>query len=582
MKTIDLDSPMPDEKTMLKHSLNAWQLRKQARLTKPERYDSQVWFGESITGLELAMEADAPELTTRCLSECLALACASVVATAMSAQSLRVTLVDEPEFVCQNQTCLPRQWLAGLMAAVVADDRARLSLLASAFFEEITNDGEAFAESFGIAFCTVALAQPGQSESIMMAAKLATSDNDQALVNSLTAIQQNLPIDYQYLNGLESLSLSTLAHWLVKAGEFDDENHLNSPEPELMPEISCQLPVRAVLHDREPHWFFDLYGYKRSGRKHSLVTDSDNALLANYTIKSSHEMPGVEASFELVGINQSPKARLALDAGELLFLSDWYLELSDSLAQSVDERKEQQYCLENALETLNAILLRIPADEEQVPVISIKSALGKESFDTAPDRFTRQSLQTVYIAYKNRQNKINEAQARAVDTEKTVPKANSDIVRHQALTTIEILKDQLSPILYALSIDRTGEVLANLLPQKEDYAKAFVGEAVDVARQYYVDMSIKEMTFPSIAQSQLLCHLAPAGMFESDNELSRHFPGGYRGISSLLNPHRVWVRWKYVRPGESSGMAYDGLVWLDDHWAWFPKPYRPLASLARQ
>ena len=47
----------------------------------------------------------------------------------------------------------------------------------------------------------------------------------------------------------------------------------------------------------------------------------------------------------------------------------------------------------------------------------------------------------------------------------------------------------------------------------------------------------------------------------------------------LLDPHRVWARWKFVRPGEPSGMAYDGLVWVDDHWAWFPKPYRVLAHL---
>ena len=29
-----------------------------------------------------------------------------------------------------------------------------------------------------------------------------------------------------------------------------------------------------------------------------------------------------------------------------------------------------------------------------------------------------------------------------------------------------------------------------------------------------------------------------------------------------------------------SGLAFDGLVWCDDHWAWFPKPYRFLANTA--
>ena len=34
----------------------------------------------------------------------------------------------------------------------------------------------------------------------------------------------------------------------------------------------------------------------------------------------------------------------------------------------------------------------------------------------------------------------------------------------------------------------------------------------------------------------------------------------------------------FVQPGEAHGMAHDGLVYLDDHWAWFPKPWRVLSS----
>src|SRR5437667_82451 len=82
--------------------------------------------------------------------------------------------------------------------------------------------------------------------------------------------------------------------------------------------------------------------------------------------------------------------------------------------------------------------------------------------------------------------------------------------------------------------------------------------------------------YPSSEQTALLCYVAPAGMLAEENELSWYFPGGYRAIAPWLNPHRVWVRWKHVKPGETSGLAYDGLVWIDDHWTWFPKPYRAL------
>jgi hypothetical protein len=40
----------------------------------------------------------------------------------------------------------------------------------------------------------------------------------------------------------------------------------------------------------------------------------------------------------------------------------------------------------------------------------------------------------------------------------------------------------------------------------------------------------------------------------------------------LLDPQRVWVAWEVIPLGKSAGMAYDGLVWIEDHWAWFPKP----------
>lgn len=160
--------------------------------------------------------------------------------------------------------------------------------------------------------------------------------------------------------------------------------------------------------------------------------------------------------------------------------------------------------------------------------------------------------------------------------------------RAQALGILEMLKPQVEPLLLALSRDRSGEVLRSVRPRDEDYAKAFVGGAAELARKAYEpiwgagDLGQFDLRHPDATQTVLTCDAAPAGMLAGDNELSRRFPGGYRGIAGLLDPHRVWVRWRLTRPGESAGMAYDGLVWLDDHWAWFPKPYRLLAAHQQQ
>jgi hypothetical protein len=152
----------------------------------------------------------------------------------------------------------------------------------------------------------------------------------------------------------------------------------------------------------------------------------------------------------------------------------------------------------------------------------------------------------------------------------------------QALAAVQVLKVSLAPLLQSLSHDRGGKLMATLRPRPEDYARAFREPAAAFARTAYE--AAWEQDPPriraSVGAARLQMDLSPAGMLAEDNILSQAFPGGYRTISHLLDPHRVWARWKYVAPGDNNaGMAYDGLVWLDDHWAWLPKPYRMLAPL---
>jgi hypothetical protein len=157
--------------------------------------------------------------------------------------------------------------------------------------------------------------------------------------------------------------------------------------------------------------------------------------------------------------------------------------------------------------------------------------------------------------------------------------------REQVLGLVDALTPLVLPVLRAIAGDADGSAVRELLPRDDDYGLAFIGEAVAAARDYYGEWwprQLAEGVTPSVDPDwRIEAHLAPAGLLGSDNELSRPFPGGYRKIASWLNPHRVWVCWHYRPPDAGAGIAMNGLVWLDDHWAWLPKPYRLTDVLPR-
>lgn len=182
---------------------------------------------------------------------------------------------------------------------------------------------------------------------------------------------------------------------------------------------------------------------------------------------------------------------------------------------------------------------------------------------------------------------IADAATRAADILETAeqgPDADAELTAQaEAFAAIEVLKRQLTPLLEGLAVTRDDRLVGTFRPEPQDYERVFEPAAVDTAREEYETLwkAALRLGPPASPSSRVECHVAPAGMLSYPNELSERFPGGYGTIASLLQPQRVWVAWKVVERGESAGTAYDGLVWVDDHWAWFPRPYRMLAALVR-
>ncbi|MFZ4701381.1 MAG: hypothetical protein ACOYMG_15125 [Candidatus Methylumidiphilus sp.] len=327
-------------------------------------------------------------------------------------------------------------------------------------------------------------------------------------------------------------------------------------------------PMRLFSKD-EAEWFLDMHGFPFEARTHRNVVHGDSEELINRS-SGAPGLPLTETHFFLFKPDApSNTLPLALDAGQLLHLYGILRSGIQQLSQGDELTRIQlrAYLLEADV-LLNALDARFPANGDLMDTGELTSRLGREMMIAAPECFSR-----IWVA----------GQRKWLEQYLIPPASNEGSnSRDRALASIEILREQVTPLLRALSHDRSGDILQAVRPRDEDYAKVFAASVSEFVKEAYTKIWEQSAgkPFPDSAQTQLVCHIAPAGMLTEDNELSLHFPGGYRAVARLLNPHRVWVRWKFCRPGESIGMAYDGMVWIDDHWAWFPKAYRVLESVA--
>ena len=156
-------------------------------------------------------------------------------------------------------------------------------------------------------------------------------------------------------------------------------------------------------------------------------------------------------------------------------------------------------------------------------------------------------------------------------------------MRIQANAIVKALSELVMPVVAALvGPDGPAHVEA-LRPRDDDYSSVFDGAIVSPVRSAYEPLwrTTPKLERPVPGALTVRVDAAPAGMLREDNELSRRFPGGYRALAPHLRPEPIWFVWQYLRPGESAGMRYDGLVRLPDRWVWFPKPYRIVREILR-
>ncbi|WP_238006879.1 hypothetical protein KZZ52_24870 [Dactylosporangium sp. AC04546] len=124
------------------------------------------------------------------------------------------------------------------------------------------------------------------------------------------------------------------------------------------------------------------------------------------------------------------------------------------------------------------------------------------------------------------------------------------------------------------------ETVKTLQPTAADYAAVFTDDLAGKAESFYktklwngekIDMGV------SAAQTDLKLFQATTDDIRKwTPAVKRDFPGGYEQLGPHLKPGLTVYRWKYTEPGADSGRAYEGLVFVNDHWIWVPKAWEIL------
>jgi hypothetical protein len=116
---------------------------------------------------------------------------------------------------------------------------------------------------------------------------------------------------------------------------------------------------------------------------------------------------------------------------------------------------------------------------------------------------------------------------------------------------------------------------APLKPSKADVAAVYQGELGEKLATRYDEMWAKTpmVIKPNPGQTELVLFSATSEELKAGTGKANDFPGGYKRVVQHLKPGLKLYRWKFVKPGETLGMAFDGLVHVNGRWVILPKPW---------
>lgn len=127
-------------------------------------------------------------------------------------------------------------------------------------------------------------------------------------------------------------------------------------------------------------------------------------------------------------------------------------------------------------------------------------------------------------------------------------------------------------------------LVASLRPTTADYQALFEPAFAERAQRFYekglwASMPPTAAPFAKPDQTEVRVWGATTEELRAwGKDAQANFPGGYEEIKDQLRPGLTIYSIDMVVPGEEHGMAYNGLTYVNGHWAFFPKPWRVLES----
>ena len=122
-----------------------------------------------------------------------------------------------------------------------------------------------------------------------------------------------------------------------------------------------------------------------------------------------------------------------------------------------------------------------------------------------------------------------------------------------------------------------------LRPTKEDYRAFYADESTAARAETFYDKlwsSGDAVVAPKEGQTELKLFSATTEQLSESAGEAAEFPGGMLSLASTktLKPNQTIYAFKFVKPGESTGMAFEGLTHVNGNWRLFPKPWRFMES----